>query len=182
MISECLKTKEFLSLFDLEASLKRDGLKCIFLGANAENPRKFFSVELPDSIKGRGVGIISSGLGANPVAKLSKDGMKLLAGHDFSFSVIDLQALCVAFTTPLESVFFSFLPFAEDGLVTILHELGLAKYDLDGNRKWAVHTDVIENFRILSSRTIALKTMGSESDVLVDPETGALSKPSSEGK
>lgn len=181
-MSEHLEIKEFPSLFALEASLKKDGLNFLFLGSNAENPRKFFSVELPAPLKGRGVGIISSGLGVKPAAKLSKDGKQLLAGHDFYFSIIDLQTFKITFSVSLESVFFSFLPTEEDDFAIILHELGLVKFNFEGNRKWAVHTDVIEDYRLLDTRKIVLKTMESENEIIVDLEAGTILKLASEGK
>lgn len=170
---------EALELFciDSQGALRekmRSSVHKIIVGAEAEAVRNCYAVRLPKSLSEvLSVGILSSGLGATPKTVFDSSGRRLLIGHDCCVTAISLESMSVAYSIKLPSVFIEFVLLKKSGTITLIHELGVLELDRDGDRNWAVDTDVIEKYSIEGDH-IELSEMDGNHKIRLSLKNGAI--------
>lgn len=150
--------------------LMRKSGRGVLVGDDAEAPRGFFLIQLPE---GMGVlGIISSGFGINPAVILNETAGRVLVGHDCRISSVLLSTLEIVFSERIPAVFYEFVQLKLDGSAVILHELGILELDTKGRTKWSVDTDIIAGFSRTQDGGIELREMESRKLIKVSLSDG----------
>ena len=166
---EFMKLQAWESKLELAEYFKKNVKQALWVGLNAESPKNIFSILLQIGLEKRGIGIISSGLGINPVAiNLKKTGI-ILIGHDALITAVNTQVLEICFTKQLDGCFYDF--FISSDRIIAIHEIGVICIDFRGEFIWNINTDIIENFKIDGSHLI-LKEYDNSTEIIVDIKNG----------
>lgn len=159
----------------LLAHLAASEARTLLVGLAAEAPRAYDSFSVASSQGPAQIGVMSSGLGADPAAVLLDSDRRLLVGHDALVTWIDLEPLSVASSRRLGGVFFEFLPVDRDDEIVVLHELGALRVDASGSVRWSIDTDVVEDSNTDGRGNLLLRVMDGQK-LVVSLASGAVSR------
>jgi hypothetical protein len=155
---------------ELEEQL-RSAPRSLHVGADAQSPRGFYILTIT-----RGnplvVGLSLSRPETKPGVVASRNGERLLIGHDRAVTSIDAPSGRTKATRVLDGVFFQFLEPTEENVV-VIHELGALQIGFDGTIGWtAPSTDVVENFRVYSGRILELSIANAQAPLRISLADG----------
>ena len=160
---------------DLLAHLARADCPHLLIGADAERPKKFYTL-CPDLPPGQRIeiGIIATGHGIDPSCIALCGGQRLAVGHDLSVTVIDTVARTLVASTELDSVFYQFLPTAPDTQFIVCHEIGVMRLDAAGRELWSVSADILADVQARPDGTLLLRQWEDGKLLIVDSRSGKV--------
>lgn len=154
------------------------GVPTVFVGTNAEAPRKFYSFQVQSHVELWETAIISSGLGTMPKLALLDNDRKIVVGHDTWVTWIDTKDKNILSSQRIEGVFYEFIRVKKDDEIIVLHELGALRVDSNGRKIWTIDTDIVEEFLCDSDGHLVLMVMDCPEYLEICLETGSVSKKS----
>lgn len=146
-LSVVLKTWDNRS--ELDAYVKGISGETLLLGASADHPRKFYSLEVSSEERAVDIGVISSHFGID-LAYTCID-KSLLIGWDNDLAIVDVETSELVVQDLQMGCFYCF-DVAGNKLPVVVFELGFALLDQKGSIRDVIHTDdVIEDWAFSES-------------------------------
>jgi len=131
---------------DLKGFLERDR-QAILVGAEAENPKEYYSISVSDEPQGKlvaTVGLLCDGHGILPEVLAVPDSGLLFVGANSGVTVVSWKHRAIITDTDLGFLFRSFIPGVAEGMILAAHETGAAAFSTDGKLSWQFHRDIVE--------------------------------------
>jgi hypothetical protein len=167
------------ALFDLVACDSKSEMEerlrtsscALLVGVDAQSPRSFYTLKMTSG-NPLVIGLSLSGLGPKPSIAASRNGARLLIGHDRSVTLVDVPSGKITATHSLEGGLFQFVEPVEESVV-VIHELGALKVGFDGSISWTVpSSDVVESFRVEGGRVLELSIAGFNASLRISLANG----------
>lgn len=136
---------------ELESRLKNCSKGHILLGEEAEQQKAFYFIKLYPEDGGDncfGIGIISEGHGLKPHLLVNHLDKSVFIGFNKEVIVFDCVNKVILHRHEMDSLFFSFLSLTQQDCVLIVHELGIIRTTMNGNRVWEYTCDIIHGLNI----------------------------------
>lgn len=149
----------------------RTSSRALLVGVDAQSSRSFYTLKMT-SDNPLVIGLSLSGLGPKPSVEASRNGDRLLIGHDRSVTLVDVPSGKITATHSLDGAFFQFVEPTEESVV-VIHELGALKVGFDGAVGWTVpSSDMVESFRVESGRVLELSIADSNAPLRISLADG----------
>lgn len=168
------RLRKWESKSELANHLAGVGHAHVTVGLNAETPNHFYSLVVGDPDKPVAeIGIWASGFGIEPSWVVSADGARMAVAHDTSVSFVDLNACRVLKTQAVVGPLYELLSVPGSSDILVWHELGVARMTLEGESRWSVSTDILSKCAIDAGKTVVLREMEDDGEMLFDLATGS---------
>lgn len=112
--------------------------RALLLGEDSEAPRAYYSFSAASTRGSVEIGIVSSDLGAKPIAILLGQEEYMLVCHDFWLRSVEMSRPAVIKRQRLGGLAFEFLPVEGDDEIIVLHEIGMLRVSRKAEVKWSV--------------------------------------------
>lgn len=123
----------------------------VILGDNSEQEKDFYLVKLFSQEDGNeyfGIGIISEGHGLQPNIMVNHLENSIFFGFNKEVVLFNCLNKVVVKRYQIDSLFYNFVNLAEQNCVLVVHELGIIKITINGEKIWNYTSEIICGLRL----------------------------------